>query len=272
VKEDIEGTFPKLTIKDAKGRTFSVKFGGKVIPECFCSRFVTAIGYLAEPSYFVADGKLEGSVHLKRARHLVHSDGTFGRARFQLRDEKRVQFLKDSAWSLADNPFRGTHEYAGLRVVMILLSNWDAKDVRDGADESNTAVFRVTGAQPEREYSFFDWGSTLGRWGGLMRRTRSDCSGYAIDTPRLITAVRGNVVEWGFEGKHQDDVRGGITVNDLRWLAPYLVRITDGEIRAGLKASGATERQTACWAGAIESRVREIQTVAQTGAATNKGH
>jgi hypothetical protein len=271
IKEDAQGTFPKLTVKDAKGRTWSVKFGGKAVSECFGSRFVTAVGYLAEPSYFVAEGKLEGSLHLQRARHLVHPDGTFLRARFQLRDEKHEQFLKNSAWSLADNPFRGTHEYAGLRVVMMLLSNWDAKDVRDGEEESNTAVFRIPGAQPELEYSLFDWGSTLGSWGKLMRRTRSDCSGYAADTPKLITAVRGNVVEWGYEGKHQDDVRGFITVEDLRWLAPYLARITDEQIRAGLKASGATGRQTACWAEAIGSRVREIQMVAQTGGVAGKG-
>jgi len=267
VKEDVEGTFPKLTVKDAKGRTWSVKFGGKVIPECFSSRFIVAVGYLAEPSYFVSEGKLQGKLQLRRSRTFVRPDGTFRRARFQLRDEKRIEFIKNSAWSLADNPFRGTHEFAGLRVLLMLLSNWDAKDVRDGQGESNTAVFRLAGAQPELQYSFFDWGSTLGRWGGQMRRTRSDPSGYMADTPKLITAVYGNAVEWGFEGKNEEDVRSGITVDDLRWLSPYLSRITDEEIRAGLKASGASERQTACWANAIESRIRDIRTVAQTGRA-----
>jgi hypothetical protein len=263
VKEDLEGTFPKLTVKDSKGRTWSVKFGGKVTSECFGSRFATAVGYLAEPSYFVEGGKVEGAGHLRRARHIVHPDGTFERARFQLRDEKRMEFLKNRAWSLADNPFRGTHEYAGLRVLMMLLSNWDAKDSRDGQGEANTGVFRVAGAQPEMEYSFFDWGSTLGRWGKLMRRTRSDCSGYGADTPKLITGVHGNVVEWGYEGKHEEDVRSGITVEDLQWLTPYLERITDEQIRAGLKGSGATERQTACWAQSIEARMREIRAVAE---------
>jgi hypothetical protein len=267
VKEDLEGTFPKVTVKDAKGRTWSVKFGGKVIPQSFSSRFVSAVGYLVEPSYFVASGRLEGQFHLHRARGFVQPEGIFRRASFELRDPKYLEFLKDSAWSLADNPFRGTHEYAGLRVLMMLLSNWDAKDVREGEEAANTAVFRVPGAQPPLEYSFFDWGSTLGRWGGLMQRTRSDCSGYTAETPRLIAAVHGNVIEWGYSGKHDQDVRSGITVNDLRWLAPYLARITDVQIRAGLKSSGATGRQTACWASAIESRIREIQTVAQTGKA-----
>ncbi len=262
VKEDMEGTFPKLSVKDAHGRSWSVKFGGKVIPECFCSRFVAALGYVVEPSYYVASFKLQDTGRLRRARHFVQPDGTFVRARFQLR-EPTMAFLRNHAWSLADNPFRGSRQFAGLRVVMMLLSNWDAKDVREGEEQSNTGVFRA----PDGEllYSVFDWGSALGRWGKLMRRTRSDCSGFTADSPDLITGVRGNIVEWRYSGKNQDDVKSGITVDDLRWLAPYLERITAEEIRAGLKASGATPRQTACWAGALEYRMRAIEAVAQTG-------
>ncbi|HUK16295.1 MAG TPA: hypothetical protein VLW65_07760 [Bryobacteraceae bacterium] len=262
LQEDMEGTFPKLTVKDAHGRSWSVKFGGKVIPESFCSRFVAALGYIVEPSYYVAAGRLVDAGHLHRARHFIHADGSFERARFQLRDPK-MEFLKNHAWSLADNPFRGSREFAGLRVVMMLLSNWDAKDVREGEKTANTGVFRA----PDGEllYSFFDWGSALGRWGKVMRRTRSDCSGFTRDSPHFINGVRGNVVEWGYSGKHEDDVRGGITLDDLRWLAPYLERITGEEIRAGLEASGATQRQTACWAGALEYRIRAIEAVARTG-------
>lgn len=265
VKEDMEGTFPKLTVKDAKGRTWSVKFGGKVVPESFSSRFVTAVGFLVEPSYFVAKGKLDHPEVLHRARSFVDRDGTMQRARFQLRDPKELDFVKDGAWSLADNPFRGTHEFAGLRVLLMLLSNWDAKDSREGEEEANTGIFRMPGAQPEFEYSFFDWGSTLGRWGHLMRRTRSDCSGFADDTPDFITGVAGKTVKFGYSGKHEDDVKAGITVDDLRWLVPYLSSITDEEIRLGLTASGATPRQTTCWAESLRNRIQQVQAVARTG-------
>ena len=265
LKEDAEGTFPKLTVRDARGRTWSVKFGGKAIPESFCSRFVTALGYLVEPSYFVAAGKLEHAEGLRRARGFVQPDGTMQRARFQLRDPKEMDFVKDSAWSLAANPFRGTREFAGLRVVLMLLSNWDAKDSREGAEEANTAIFRLPGAQPEFEYSFFDWGSALGRWGHLLRRTRSDCSGFARDTPDFITGVAGNTVQFGYSSKHEEDVKAGITVDDLRWIAPYLARITDQEIRAGLASSGATPRQAACWAESLRNRIQQVQAVARTG-------
>ncbi len=263
VKEDVTGTFPKLSVKDSHGRSFNLKFGGKVITEPFCSRFVSALGYVVEPSYFVGVGRLEGVTRLRRARLFVKPDGSFTRGRFQLRDDSVLKFVTGGAWSLAGNPFQRTPEFAGLRVLMMLLSNWDAKDSRNGQEEANTGMFRGPGSRgrPELLYSFFDWGSTLGRWGGPMRRTRSDCSGYAADTPHFVKGVNGGVVAWGYSGKHQEDVKADITVDDLHWLAPYLQRITDAEIRTGLAASGASGRQTACWANALEQRISQLQTI-----------
>jgi hypothetical protein len=98
-----------------------------------------------------------------------------------------------------------------------------------------------------------------------MRRTRSDCSGFVADTPDFITGVRGDRVEWGYSGKHAQDVKAAITVEDLRWLSRYLERITGEEVRAGLKASGATERQTACWAGALDVRMRRLEAISRLG-------
>src|SRR5262249_9387966 len=198
-----------------------------------------------------------------RTRLYVKRDGSFGRARFQIRD-KKFDFVKNSAWSIAENSFRGTHELAGLKVLLMLLSNWDVKDERDLAEGPNTAIFRVTeGGTTTQFYSFFDWGSTLGQWGGLMRRDRSDCSGFALDTPKFVKGVHAGIIEWGFVGKRGEDVTSGITVEDVRWLLRYLHRITPEQIQAGLRASGATDRQTACWADSIQARIRQLEAVAR---------
>ena len=61
VKEDMEGTSPKVQVKDAKGRSWDVKFGAKVIPDCFSSRLVAALGYVTEPAYYVGSGRLDGA-------------------------------------------------------------------------------------------------------------------------------------------------------------------------------------------------------------------
>jgi hypothetical protein len=264
VKEDAGGTNPKVVLRDSKGLNWSVKFGGESIPECFASRYVTALGYLAEPAYFVASGKIEGVGHLKNASRVIHKDGTFVKGRFELRGQKDLVFLEGRYWSWVDNPFRGTHELAGLKLLVMLLSNWDIKDERDG-DESNDNIFRVPGDNGGSFlfYGVSDWGASLGRWGNMRRRDKSDCAGFNRDTPLFIKGVHQNEVEFSYSGKHAEDVKHGISIDDIRWLLPKLQRVTTGELRTGLKASGATERQTTCWSNSIEDRIRQLQAVAR---------
>jgi hypothetical protein len=163
-----------------------------------------------------------------------------------------------------ENPFRGTPELAaGMKIAMMMLSNWDAKDARNGAD-SNNGVFReAEGATWELGYEVFDWGASLGRWGGILRRDQSDCAGFAEDTGHFVTTVRQNVVQLGFKGKNWRDLTAGISVDDVRWLLPYLKRITPADLRTGLKASAATGRQAACWADAIANRIQQLREISQ---------
>ena len=263
LKEDTGGTNPKMTVRDAKGLEWSIKFGAEAIPECFASRFVTALGYFAEPTYFVAEGRVEGIKDLKTTRYVVNKDGSFKHGRFELRGESDLVFLPGHVWGWIDNPFLGTHELAGLKIVMMLLANWDAKDDREG-DDSNNNMFRgVVGGAPALLYSVTDWGASLGHWGGLMRRDQSDCAGYTRDDSNFIKHADGAAIDWGYEGKHAVDIKTNITIGDVRWLLPYLERIRDEDLHTGLKASGATDRQTACWAAAIENRIHQLQAVAR---------
>ncbi len=150
LKAEQGGSTPKMDVRDSKGRTWSVKFGGEVIPECFASRFLTALGYIAEPDYCLNDFKVQGITGLPRiVRHQQRPDGGFGLARFELRGEKTMQFLPHCSWAWNDNPFLGSNELAGLKIVMMLLSNWDAKDAHYG-DDSNNGVFLSNATWPSR--------------------------------------------------------------------------------------------------------------------------
>jgi hypothetical protein len=264
LKADSSGTSPKLDVRDARGRTWSVKFGAEVIPECFGSRFLMALGYVAEPTYCMADFRVGALPGLpRRIGHAMQSGGTFGPARFELRGEKDFEFLPRCAWGWADNPFLGSHELAGLKIVMMLLSNWDAKDARMG-ENSNNGVFRTTrSGKPEMLYSVFDWGASLGSWGGSLRRDQSDCAGFASDTPRFVKVSGNGRIDWGFYGKFSDDLKAGVGRSDIRWLLPYLERITPDQLRAGLTASGATPRQANCWASSLQERIRQLQVAAR---------
>ena len=78
---------------------------------------------------------------LSRARNSVAEDGTFTEARFELEDRSVRMLFDEYSWSWDDNPFVGTKQLNGLKIVNILLSHWDTKDRRDVSRGSNTAIF-----------------------------------------------------------------------------------------------------------------------------------
>ena len=68
--------------------------------------------------------------HYDELEPFITKDGYFRNARFKLRDDS-LQYADEYQWSWDENPFLGSHEFNGLRILMMLASNWDAKDARD---------------------------------------------------------------------------------------------------------------------------------------------
>jgi hypothetical protein len=264
VEEDMTGSNPKLKVRDARGAEWSVKWSDEAKPEVFASRLAWACGYIAQPEYFVAAGRITGVKHLTRAASSVKPDGSFRDARFQLRT-KWPKFLKQDNWAWNYNPFVGTKELNGLKVLIMLTSNWDNKDARDIDRDSNLAIFEAS-KHPQRVYLYFvaDWGATMGKWGHVYGRTEWDCKGYTEQTPSLVKGVHKGVVEWGYSGQHTEDAVKGIQVSDVAWLMRYLGRITDAQLRAGLRASGATPDETECFTRAVRTRIDELRRVARS--------
>jgi hypothetical protein len=259
VEEDMGGTSPKIKVKDANGAEWSVKWGEEVNAEVVASRIAWAAGYFVEPSYFLARGKIQRVKGLKRAHKHVASDGSFANARFELR-EKRAKFVKGNGWTWNNNPFVGTRELDGLKIVAMLTSNWDTKDARDADRGSNTAIMEYpSGGKTEARYLVTDWGASMGKWGGVIRREKWDCKGYAEDTPKFVKGVKNNLVEWGYSGQHTSDITDNISVSDVRWCLKYIGRISDRQISAALRAAGATPVEVTCFSRAIRDRINQLK-------------
>jgi hypothetical protein len=258
VRENLGGTNPKIDVRDARGALWTVKFGGEVHSETFASRLLYAAGYAVEPVYYVREGAVVGAHGLKRARPFLSRGGHFTNARFKLRDGAALAYADGLQWSWIDNPFLGSRELSGLKILMMLVSNWDAKDARDGRG-SNTAVFVDGGTYL---YGFTDWGSAMGRWGGFFQRSRWDSGRYRRQSRRFVRDAGGGRLVWGFRGKHGGDIAGGIAVEDVRWLVPYLSRITDEQLRAGLASSGATQAEAVTFTSAIRARITRLERIA----------
>jgi len=264
IEEHSAGSQPCVSVHDGNGRRWRVKWGPEVPCETFAVRLAWACGYFAEITHLVAAGRIEGAAALTRAAPCLSDDGTFADARFELDDPQVLKLFEEHSWSWTDNPFVGSTELAGLKVLLMLISNWDNKDQRDVARGSNTAIYvaRVSRWKREAQYLIVDWGGSMGRWGNtVVTRGRWDAAGFAAQTPQFVTGVAQGYVQFGYTGQRTGDARANISVADVRWLCGYLCRITDDQFRAALKASGATAEEVESFTASLRSRIDQLRAV-----------
>ena len=263
-KEKLDGTNPKVDVVDGAGRRWVVKFGSEAHTDAFQSRLVAALGYATEPTYFVPAGSIQDVHDLKRAKHFIDKDGSFRDGRFKLRDQKANADASNPDWSWADNPFVGSHELSGLKILVMLTSNWDTKDARNGRDESNTGMIRPVRSQGSAWYAVTDWGASFGRAGFPLKRDRWDWEGYRLETPNFVRLSSDGNLRWRYKGRHGEDITAGVTLDDVRWILPYLVRISDDSLIIGFSASGASERVAREYTRLIRERINQLQLAAQS--------
>ena len=261
-EEQPGGTGAKILVTDANKNRWEVKWGEEGKPEVFATRMLWATGYMVEPSYYVPSGKIDSVGALTRAApHIDRKAGNaFRNARFELRDPK-VFPVATANWTWGKNPFTNSKELAGLKIMTMLLSNWDTKDA-SSTDGPNTSILKVKteDGREEMHYVINDWGATMGRWGNIATRGKWDCEGYKAQTSGFVKGVDKNgAVGFSFEGKHTETIAHGITVSDVQWLMNYLGRITDEQIREGLKASGASVHEVDCFTSSVRSRIDQLK-------------
>jgi hypothetical protein len=259
LREDDDGTNAKVEVRDARGVVWGVKWGEEVNSEVFASRLVSAVGYYVEPSYYVQSGRILGVTKLDRAKKYVQSDGGFTEARFE-KKEKGVQKLSDKeSWRYKENPFLGTKELNGLKIMVMLVSNWDSKDQEQSSKGSNTKIFIVpTRAATEHRYVVSDWGGSMGKWGGFFKRGKWDCDGYLGQSDDFVKGVKNGEVQWGYSGQHTSDIKDGIPVAHVQWLMGYLGKLSNTQIRAALRSSGASPNEEECFSRAIRMRMSAL--------------
>ncbi|HEX8028817.1 MAG TPA: hypothetical protein VF491_10170 [Vicinamibacterales bacterium] len=264
IEEHDTGSQPCVSVRDSRERVWRAKWGQEVHTEVFGTRLAWALGFFAEPSYLVSAGTITGATDLRRAKACIDEHGAFSEARFEL-DEKGVTKHFDAhGWAWNDNPFVGSRELAGLKILMMLMSNWDNKDVRDVARGSNTAIFEAATEQGlEARYLIIDWGAALGAWGSnVLQRGRWDPDAFSAQNDQFITGVAGDLVEWGYQGQRTVDMVSHITVEDVRWFDRMARIITDNHLRAALRASGAAPAELELFTAALRGRLDRIRAVA----------
>ena len=261
LEEHLGGSQPCVSVRDSRNRRWRVKWGDEVRSENFAVRLVWACGYFAETTYFVAEGQIEGATDLQRARSCIDDDCRFVEARFELDDPEVKKLFEEHGWAWNDNPFVGTRELHGLKVLVMLLSNWDTKDRRDVARGSNTAIFeqRTPAGDREARYLITDWGGSMGRWGSnIVTRGRWDPAGFEEQTDQFVMSVEEGIVKFGYAGQRTEDVAAGITTEDVAWLCRYLTRLENAQLTDALRASGASSEEAGRFSASIRRRIDQL--------------
>ena len=106
--------------------------GEEAKSETAATRLLWAAGYVVDEDYYRPQIHVQGLTRLARGQEFVSNGDTVTGARL----ERETEGEESSTWSWYDNPFIGTREFNGLRVMMALVNNWDLKDVNNGASDT----------------------------------------------------------------------------------------------------------------------------------------
>ncbi|HLG99585.1 MAG TPA: hypothetical protein VKX49_24975 [Bryobacteraceae bacterium] len=269
IDEDMDGSNPKFTVRDANGVKWKVKLGAEAQPETAASRLVWAAGYFTSEDYFLKTLRVEGMpAHLKRK----HSDRFFEpdhsmryvRLKREPDGEKKV-----GIWYWRQDPFSGTREMNGLRVMMALINNWDLKD------ENNAVLDEKRSGKPdERIYMVSDLGATFGT--AWLDRTHEKSKGnlYWYSHTRFIKNVHGDEVNFEdprrpafvvLVNPHEFFSRLGlrwigrdIPREDARWIGQLLGELSDEQIRDAFRSAGYTPQEVDGFASVVKARVADL--------------
>lgn len=261
-EEDTAGTSPKFDVVDEAGVKWRVKMGSEARPETVASRFVWAVGYLANEDYFVSVLKVEHLPRLRRGSNLVSPDNSVHNVRLKrhLADEKKV-----GIWSWAKDPFTGTREWYGLRVLMAVMNNWDLKDV-------NNSVYQTRGEPAEERYVVSDLGASFGPT-GLSLAPKGDLSAYC--NSKWINKISPEFVDFNvpsgpavtrffnvYEMQRRLNMRWlghHIPRKDARWMGDLLARLSPQQIRDAFRAGGYSVDEVEQLSTVVERRIGELE-------------
>ena len=263
VKEETGGYSKKYRVRDGQGRVWVAKLGKEAQAETAAVRLVWAVGYMTEVNYLAPCVVIEGAPDPGKEFERCQGGG-FSNVRFEARPEG-VRRLDEWKWS--ENPFVNTKELKGLVVMMSLLNNWDIKD-------TNNKILYVPGAdgrEGELRYIVSDLGATFGRvkldvpglW--RIRRNRNDPEDYAKDA--FLEDVKGGQVYLFYKGKRQD-LFDDIRVEEARWIAGLLSKLSDRQIADAFRAANYTPEEVRMLTATVRERIKELANIPASAASS----
>jgi hypothetical protein len=230
---------------------------------------VWAVGYNAEESYYFDRVRVNGMRRLSRGRQYVTGELVRG-ARFEPR---RENVEPGDHWDWGKNPFKDTRELNGLKVLMVLLNNWDVR-------KNNTILYvkdpRTN--QVEAQYTVTDLGATLGASGAILGRHRSKNNLNDFQKARFVRKIddKGRVKfdydikpqklglitvlypPYFFGQRRANNIMHSVPVEHAAWMGLQLAQLSDEQLRDGFRAAGYDRRLTEGYVRALRNRIDQL--------------
>jgi len=236
VADETSSYSKKYRVRDGAGTEWIVKVGPEAQSETAAVRFVWAAGYFADTTYLVPHVDIDGK-------------GSFENARFEARikGEKRLA----QRWDWDKNPFVGTQELQGLKVLMALINNWDIQNHNNNV----LIVTDETTGQKEARYFDTDLGASFGKEGRFLGHTRNRPDEFV--KTKFIKGVENGYVVFNYNGKNQHLLKK-ITVAQAKWLGKILSQLTDQQITDAFRAANYSPEVIQGLTEEVKSRINEL--------------
>jgi hypothetical protein len=237
VRDETKSFSTKYRVRDGAGKEWVVKIGPEAQPETAATRLVWAAGYYTDVTYLAPHVHIEGK-------------GDFDNVRFEARGDgvKRL----DQRWDWQKNPFVGTKELAGFKVLMALMNNWDIQN------HNNNVLLvsdKATGEQVA-EYMDSDLGASFAKEGNILGHTRGRPDQYVTDA-KFVKGVKGGKVEFDYHGKNQNLLKD-ITVEQAKWIGSILAQLSDQQISDAFRAANYSPDQIQGLTRVVRERINEL--------------
>lgn len=247
IKEEKRGHNKKFRISDGSGRIWIAKLGREAQPETAAVRLLYGLGYKTEINYLAPTLTIPGK-------------GTFKNVRLEARpaDVKRL-----GEWKWRSNPFVGTKELQGLKIMMAFMTNWDLLDLQN----------KVLHKNGENHYVISDLGATFGKLGNnnlpiFFRLGRKTGSSKHYAKTSFVKEVENGEVKFAFKGKSRSLIKG-ITVAEARWLSNLLNRLSDQQIRDIFAAANYGPSDVEVFTRAVKNKIEELDRAVGSNLALN---
>jgi hypothetical protein len=241
IKKESGGTQKKYRIEDGSGRIWVAKIGREARPETAAVRLLWGLGYKTEVNYLVPSITIPGK-------------GTFRNVRLEARPSN---VERAGSWKWTSNPFVGTPELKGLKIMQIFMTNWDVLDKQN-------EILKVSGDNgTEHHYVISDLGRTFGKYGNnnlpiIYRLGRRTGAPGPYSKASFIKGTEKGRIKWGVKGKNRG-IYKDISVADAAWLLARLRRLSDRQIEDAFRAANYSPAEVDIYRQAVKRRISELE-------------